>query len=361
MSARSMLSLLSAAAFSAALGAQAPAAAPAVGHEGDYVATDFHFKSGEVLPKMTLHYTTFGAPRRDAKGVVNNAVMILHGTTGTGKQFTGAQFAGVLYGPGQLLDTSRYYIILPDGIGHGKSSKPSDGMHAKFPHYDYDDMVAAQHLLLTEGLKVDHLRLILGTSMGCMHAWTWGETYPDFTDALMPLACNVVQIAGRNRVLREMAIEAIMQDPAWKGGDYTGPVPGMKTAIDMLMIMGSAPLYWQKQYPTHAAADSFYNAYVAARINTLDPNDFLYAFQASRNYDPSPNLEKVRVPVMHVNSADDFINPPELGLMEVMIKRVPKGKFVLLPVSDATRGHGTHTLPAIWKSYLEELLKTSQP
>ena len=336
-----------------------PAAPPAT--EGDYVAQNFHFRSGEVLPSLRLHYTTFGTPKRDASGQVTNAVMVLHGTTGSGKQFVSPQFAGVLFGPGQLLDATRYYIILPDGIGHGKSSKPSDGLHAGFPHYDYDDMVAAQHQLLVEGLKVNHLRLILGTSMGCMHSWVWGETYPDFMDAMMPLACLPVQIAGRNRMMRKMAMDAIRQDPAWENGEYKSPPPGLKTALDVLLIMGSSPLQMQKQYPTRDAADTFLDDFMRTRFASTDANDFLYAFDASRNYDPSPNLEKVRVPVMAVNSADDFINPPELGIMEIQIKRVPKGKYVLLPITDQTRGHGTHTLPAIWLGYLQELLGESQP
>jgi homoserine O-acetyltransferase len=340
-------------------GAAAQSAPAAV--EGDYVAQDLHFRSGEVLPSLRLHYTTFGTPKRDASGRVTNAVMVLHGTTGSGKQFVSPQFAGVLFGPGQLLDAARYYIILPDGIGHGKSSKPSDGLHAGFPHYDYDDMVAAQHQMLVDGLKVNHLRLIIGTSMGCMHSWIWGETYPDFMDAMMPLACLPVQIAGRNRMMRKMAMDAIHQDPAWQNGEYKSPPPGLKTALDVLLVMGSSTLQMQKQYPTRDAADAFLDNFLRTRFASTDANDFLYAFDASRTYDPSPNLEKIRVPVMAINSADDFINPPELGIMEVQIKRVPRGKYVLLPISDQTRGHGTHTLPAIWKDYLQELLRESQP
>ena len=332
-----------------------------VATEGDYVVSDFHFRSGETLPSLRLHYTTFGTPQRNENGRVTNAVMVLHGTTGSGKQFVSQQFAGVLFGPGQLLDATRYYIILPDGIGHGKSSKPSDGLHARFPHYDYDDMVAAQHQLLVDGLKVTHLRLIIGTSMGCMHSWVWGETYPDFMDAMLPLACLPVQIAGRNRMMRKMAMDAIRQDPAWDNGEYKAPPPGLKTALDILLVMGSSPLQMQKQYPTRDAADAFLDTFMRTRFASTDANDFLYAFDASRNYDPSPDLEKIRVPVMAINSADDFINPPELGIMEVQIKRVPKGKYVLLPITDQTRGHGTHTLPAIWKGYLEELLSASQP
>ena len=329
--------------------------------EGDFVVQDFHFRSGEVLPSLRLHYTSFGTPKRDASGRVTNAVMILHGTTGSGKQFVSPQFAGVLFGPGQLLDATRYYVVLPDGIGHGKSSKPSDGLHARFPHYDYDDMVTAQHELLVDGLKVNHLRLIIGTSMGCMHSWVWSETYPDFMDAMMPLACLPVQIAGRNRMMRKIAMDAIRQDPAWESGEYKMPPPGLKTALDVLLVMGSSPLQMQKQYPSRDAADTYLDNFIHTRMASTDANDFFYAFDASRNYDPSPNLEKVRVPVMAINSADDFINPPELGIMEVQIKRVPRGKYALLPITDQTRGHGTHTLPAIWQDHLQELLRESQP
>ena len=340
--------------------AAAQAAAPAVGHEGDYVASDFHLNSGETLAQLRLHYLTLGHPVRDAAGHVANAVLILHGTTGSGRQFLSPVFAGVLFGPGQLLDTARYYVILPDGIGHGRSSKPSDGMRMRFPHYDYADMVAAQHLLLVDGLKVDHLRLVMGTSMGCMHAWMWGEAYPDFVDALMPLACLPVPIAGRNRMFREMIMDAIRQDPSWNDGNYTAPPPGMKTALDILMIMTSSPRQMQKSYPTRELADSAYHAFIAARFPFTDANDFLYAFDASRTYDPSAKLGVIRVPVMAVNSADDQVNPPELGVMEVEIKKVPKGKYVLIPTSDRTHGHGTHTLAAVWEGYLKQLLAESE-
>jgi homoserine O-acetyltransferase len=340
------------------LGAQE--ASPAAG-EGDYVSKNFHFKSGETLPELRLHYRTFGSPVRDANGRMTNAVMILHGTTGSGAQFLAPQFAGVLYGPGQLLDVSRYYVILPDNIGHGKSSKPSDGMHARFPQYDYDDMVAAQHELLEKGLGVNHLRLILGTSMGCMHSWVWGETYPDFMDALMPLACQPVQIAGRNRIWRKAVMDGIRNDPDWKNGEYTTqPRGGLEIAADLLDIAGSAPLLWQKNYPTRDAADSFYQESVKRFVASHDANDVLYAVNASRNFDPSPQLEKITVPVMFVNSADDFINPPELGIAEREIKRVKRGRFVLIPISEQTHGHGTHTWAAVWQRYLKELLETSQ-
>src|SRR5215471_5178955 len=225
-------------------------------HEGDFVLRDFKFRSGEALPELKLHYTTLGRIHRDARGHVDNAVLILHGTGGDGHQFQRPQYAGVLFAPGGLLDPARYFIILPDGIGHGKSSKPSDGLHAHFPHYDYDDMVAAQYRLLTEGLKVNHLRLVMGTSMGGMHTWVWGETHPEFMDALMPLACQPVAIAGRNRIWRKMVMDAIRQDPEWRGGDYTTqPKAALRNALDLLLIAGSAPLRMQKEESTRDSAD----------------------------------------------------------------------------------------------------------
>ncbi|MGC2300832.1 MAG: alpha/beta fold hydrolase [Acidobacteriaceae bacterium] len=331
---------------------------PAV-EQGDYVAHDFHFRSGESLAEMKLHYRTLGAPHRDARGHVDNAVLILHGTGGTGAQFLAPYFAGVLFGPGQLLDATKYFIVLPDDIGHGGSSKPSDGMHAHFPKYDYDDMVAGEHLLLTGGLHVDHLRLTMGTSMGCMHSWVWGETYPEFSDALMPLACMPVQLAGRNRMMRKMAMDGITDDPAWKGGDYTTQPPGLRTALEMLLVMTSSPLQMQEHEPTRDEADAYVENFLKVHLANTDANDFLYAFNSSRNYDPSAKLETIKVPVMAVNSADDFVNPPELNIMPGMIKRVSRGKYVLLPITEQTRGHGTHTMAAIWQEYLGELLRES--
>lgn len=339
--------------------AQQPAAAPAP-EEHDYIAHDFHFRSGETLPELRLHYMTLGKPVKDATGRVTNAVLILHGTGGSGRQFLQPQFASVLYGPGHLLDTTRYFIVLADNVGHGKSSKPSDGMHAHFPSYDYDDMVAAQHEMLEKGLGVNHLRLILGTSMGCMHSWVWAETYPQFMDALMPLACLPVQIAGRNRMWRKMVIDGIRKDPEWKAGDYTTePRAGIQVAVNFLLIAGSAPLLFQANWPTRDAADKYLDEYTARVSATLDANDMLYAVNASRNYDPSSKLETIVAPVMFVNSADDFINPPELGIAEREIQRVKNGKFVLIPISSQTHGHGTHTWAAVWQQYLKELLESS--
>jgi homoserine O-acetyltransferase/O-succinyltransferase len=340
--------------------AQQSASVPAT-QESNYISHDFHFKSGESLPELRLHYTTLGKPLRDANGRVTNAVLILHGTGGSGRNFLIPQFAGVLFGPGQVLDASRYFIILPDNIGHGKSSKPSDGMHAHFPQYEYDDMVAAQHELLDKGLGVNHLRLLMGTSMGCMHSWLWLEKYPDFMDAAMPLACFPVQIAGRNRMWRKMVIDGIRQDPDWKGGEYTTePRAGLQIAADVMLIAGSAPLPAQKNYPTRDAADTYLSSYVQRDVAETDANDLLYAVSSSRNYDPSPLLEKISVPVMYVNSADDFINPPDLGIAEREIKRVKKGRFVLIPASEQTHGHGTHTWAIIWQQYLKQLLAESQ-
>ncbi|MFY9529251.1 MAG: alpha/beta fold hydrolase [Candidatus Acidiferrales bacterium] len=337
------------------------AAGGLVPQQGDFVARNFHFKSGETLPELKLHYMTLGKPTRDATGGVTNAVLILHGTGGSGQQFLQPQFAGVLFGPGQLLDASRYFIILPDAIGHGKSSKPSDGMHARFPQYEYDDMVAAQHEMVDKGLGVNHLRLLMGTSMGCMHSWVWAETYPDFMDALMPLACFPVQIAGRNRIWRKMIIDGIRQDPDWKNGEYTTePRAALQIAADFLLIAGSAPLQMQKTQPTRDAADKYLDEFMKRNTVDLDANDLLYAVNASRNYDPSPLLEKITAHVMYVNSADDFINPPELGVAEREIKKVKNGRFVLLPVSDQTHGHGTHTWAAVWQQYLKQLLDVSQ-
>lgn len=342
-----------------ASGQSPPVSYPAP-QEGTWVAHDFHLRSGESLPELKLHYRTIGTLRRDAQGRAANAVLILHGTGGTGGQFLAPYFAGVLFGPGQPLDATRFYIILPDGIGAGGSSKPSDGLHARFPHYNYEDMVRDQHLLVTEGLHVDHLRLVMGTSMGCMHSFLWGEMYPEFSDALMPLACNTVAIAGRNRMMRRMIMDAITRDPAWNHGEYTTEPPGLRTAEELLLIMGSSPLQMQEHYPTAEAADRYLAQYLD-RPGGIDANDELYQVDASRDYDPSSRLGTIRVPVMYVNSADDFVNPPELGIAERNIRLIPRGRFVLLPTTEETRGHGTHTMAAVWKSYLIELLAQSEP
>ncbi len=328
--------------------------------EGDYVIRDFKFASGEALPELRIHYRTIGKPVKDEKGVVRNAVLITHGTTGSGAQFIRPDFAGELFGPGQPLDAAKFFIVLPDGIGHGKSSKPSDALHAKFPRYGYVDMVEAQFRLLTDGLGVKHARLVMGTSMGGMHTWLWGVTHPDFMDALLPLASLPAQISGRNRAWRRMVIDAIRHDPEWREGEYSAQPQSLRTAILMLWLMSSNPVLRQKESPTLAKTDEALDKFVAEYLKTGDANDMLYALEASRDYDPGPGLEKIRAPLVAVNFADDLINPPELGILEREIKRVPKGRAVVLPMSDKTRGHGSHTNAVLWKAELEALLKQSE-
>jgi homoserine O-acetyltransferase len=329
-------------------------------NEGDYVISDFKFVSGETMPQLRIHYHTLGKIEKDAQGKVMNAVLIMHGTTGSGAQFIRPEFAGELFGKDQPLDATKFFIVLPDGIGHGKSSKPSDGLHAKFPTYGYVDMVEAQYRLLKDGLGVDHARLVMGTSMGGMHTWMWGETHPDFMDALMPLACLPTQIAGRNRVWRRMIIDAIRNDPAWDHGDYKTQPPSLRTAAEMLWFMSSNPVLRQKEAPTLQKADEEIDKFVNAYFKTADANDVLYALQASHDYDPGPNLEKIRAPLLAINTADDLINPPELGILEREIKRVRHGRAILMPMSDKTRGHGSHTVAALWKDHLVTLLKNTQ-
>jgi homoserine O-acetyltransferase len=329
--------------------------------EGDFVVRNFAFKSGETLPELRLHYITIGKPDRDASGHVTNAVLIMHGTGGKGSGFTSEAFGGELFLAGQPLDAARYFIILPDGIGHGKSSKPSDGLRSHFPHYRYDDMVRADYLLVHEGLKIDHLRLVMGTSMGAMQTWMWGEMYPDYMDALMPLASAPVEIVGRNRMFRAMIIDAIRADPQWKGGDYDQPpAQGLFAANYALWMMTSSALQLHKNNPTRENADEAVEALRKKALDT-DANDMLYQFESSMDYNPSPQLETIKAPLYAINSADDEVNPPELHILDREIKRVPRGRYILIPLSDETRGHGTHSRAAVWKKHLVELLKESEP
>jgi homoserine O-acetyltransferase len=325
--------------------------------EGDFVVKSFQFRSGEILPELRIHYRTIGTLRRDSAGNAQNVVLVLHGTGGTGAQFLRPSFAGELFGTGQPLDAARYFVVLPDGIGHGASSKPSDGLHAKFPRYGYWDMIEAQHLLLRDGLGITHLRLVMGTSMGGMHTWLWGQAYPDSMDALMPLASLPAQISARNRIWRRVVIDAIRSDPGWQGGNYRSQPHSLRVAAQMLYLMSSNPVLRQQEAPTLAQADTAIDAYAASYFKTGDANDILYALEASSDYDPGPGLEQIRAPLIAVNTADDLINPPELGILEREIKRVPKGKAVVLPLSPETRGHGSHTVAALWKQYLLELLR----
>lgn len=329
-------------------------------HDGSYVIHDFHFESGETLPELKLHYLTLGRLHRDAAGHADNAVLLLHGTGGNAHTLLDPVFSDVLFGPGQPLDITKYFVILPDDIGMGESSKPSDGLRMKFPHYDYNDMVRSQRTMLLDGLHVDHLRLILGTSMGCMQSFLWGETYPGFADALAPFACMPIEIAGRNRMWRTMAMQSIRDDPAWDNGNYAKePVEGLKGAADFLIIAGSAPQQMQKEFPMRQEAEDYVNKTVTRIVAHTDADDFLYYFDASRNYNPEASLSTIRVPVLWINSEDDFINPPQLKMAPELAKRMPHARFVLVPASLKTFGHGTHTHAAVWKEYLVQLLVES--
>lgn len=342
-----------------ATAAAPPAKWPTV--DGTVTLRNFRFGTGETLPELKLHYLTLGTPHRNAAGHTDNVVLLLHGSGGNAHSLMNPLFADVLFAPGGVLDIRKYFIILPDDIGHGESSKPSDGLHAHFPAYDYDDMVRSQHMML-EAINVDHLRLILGTSMGCMQSFVWGETYPDFSDALAPFACLPVQVAGRNRMMRYMAMQAIKLDPAWMDGEYkTEPVAGLRNANELLLVMGSSPLQMQKQAPTRALAEQYVDGYLKRTMASTDANNMVFYLKASRNYDPSSHLERITAPVLWINSADDYINPPELGIAEKMVKRMPNARFILIPLSDATRGHGTHTVAAIWKDYLAEFMQKTEP
>jgi homoserine O-acetyltransferase len=318
--------------------------------EGDWIARDFRFHTGEVMTELRLHYTTVGAPS-------GQPVLILHGTTGSGAGMLSPGFAGELFGPGQPLDASRYFIILPDAIGAGKSSKPSDGLRMKFPRYNYDDMVAAQYRLVTEGLGVRRLRLVLGNSMGGMHTWIWGVSHPAFTDALVPMASQPTEMSGRNWMMRRMLIDAIRNDPGWNNGDYTAQPRALQIANVFYGIAtnGGSQAY-NKLAPTREQADKLLDARLAAPFSA-DANDFLYQWDASRDYNPAPGLERIEAALLAINSADDERNPPELGIMERELKRIKNGRLYLIPGNEDTRGHGTTGMARFWKSQLQELLQ----
>jgi homoserine O-acetyltransferase/O-succinyltransferase len=322
--------------LAAAAHAQIPKAS-----EADFVIKDVRFRSGETLDEVRIHYATIGTPG-------TKAVLVLHGTGGSLQQFLNDRFAGVLFKPGGVLDAATHFIVIPDNIGHGKSSKPSDGLRANFPHYGYDDMVELQHRLLVEGLGIRHLFLVMGTSMGGMQTWMWGERWPDAMDALVPLASNPAQIAGRNRVWRKMMIDDL------RAGQ-------LEPAVQILLLVGSAPLQWQKSAPTRDDADRWLAEQMKTRVASTDADDLLYAMESSRDYDPSPRLERITAPLLAINSADDFINPPELGFMEAVMKRVKRGHYVLIPTSEATHGHGTHTWAAVWEGELRVFLDRLKP
>jgi homoserine O-acetyltransferase len=342
--------------------AATPAAITWPTHDGSYDIPNFHFRSGETLPKLHLHYLTLGSPHRDQAGHVDNAILLLHGTGGDAHSLLNPVFSNVLFGPGESFDITRYFLILPDDIGHGQSSKPSDGLRMAFPQYTYDDMVASQHQMLLDGLHVDHLRLILGTSMGCMQAFVWGETFSTFSDALAPFACLPTEIAGRNRMMRYMAIENVKRDPAWQHGNYKAePTVGLRAANELLLVMGSSPLQMQKAAPTRAAAEAYVDKYLARTTADADANDLIYYFDASRVYNPEPHLGSISAPVLWINSADDYINPPDLGLAPELAKKIPHARYILIPTSDKTFGHGTHTHAAVWRQDLIDFMRQTAP
>jgi homoserine O-acetyltransferase len=328
--------------------------------EGDFLAKGFTFRSGEQLDAR-LHYLTLGEPRRDDRGRVVNAVLLLHGTSGTSKQWLLPSMAPELFGPGQPLDASRYYVIIPDGLGRGGSSKPSDGLRGKFPHYAYGDVVEAQHLLVTKGLGVDHLRAVIGTSMGGMHAWMWAERWPELMDGVMPIACQPMAISGRNLLFRRILTEAIRNDPDFHGGDYRKPPRHWvyTAALWPTVLDGAAHL--QAQAPSRDAAMALYDQLVANARASWDANDFLRWIESSADYDPKPALGKIRAKVVAVNFADDALNPAELPEIEALVRGIPGARFVLVPAGPDTKGHLTLGLAAVWKPYLSQLLAELPP
>ena len=323
--------------------------------EDDLVVREFRFQSGETLSGMKLHYTTLGRPRRNAAGEIVNAVLLLHGTTGTGKSFLDPSLAGELFGPGQPLDAARNYVILPDGIGRGGSAKPSDGLRARFPRYGYGDLVTAQHLIVTQGLGVEHLKLVLGTSMGGMLAWLWAERFPALMDAVMPIASTPAQVAGRDLLWRKLLTEAIRADPDWKGGDYSTPPAHWVQQAPIFAIMTSTPRRLQLQAPTREAAEALWGQLVEG-ARRLDANDALYWFESSFDYDPEPELGKIKAKVLALNFVDDATNPVELGVMDKLVRGIPHARYVLVPASSKTFGHQTVSEAAVWKPWLSELM-----
>jgi homoserine O-acetyltransferase len=320
--------------------------------QGDWIAKDFKFHTGQIMPELRLHYTTIGEP-------TGQPVLVLHGSGGSATNMLTAAFAGELFGPGQPLDAAKYYIIIPDGLGHGKSSKPSDGMKTAFPKYNYEDMVDAHYRLVKEGLGVKHLRLVIGNSMGGMHTWIWGGRYPQFMDALVPMASQPSEMAARNWMLRRMMIETIRNDPDYNGGNYTAPPRMMKYAVSAFGIAtGGGTLAYQMLAPTAAAADKMVDERLATTV-MADANDFIYQWEASHDYDPSVGLEKIEATLLAINAADDERNPPETGVTDAAMKRVKNGRLFLIPASTETRGHLTTGNAAFYKQQLQELLQTA--
>ena len=339
-------------------GAQPTVAAPRIflgQTEGDFVVKDYRFRDGELLPELRLHYTTLGQQHRNAAGVIDNAVLLLHATGDDGTEFFDPKFSDVLFGAGEPLDLAKFYVVLPDAIGHGKSSKPSDGLRAHFPRYDYEDMVAAQHLLVTQKLGLSHFVLVLGASMGGMHAWLWGERYPDMMDALAPISALPAEIGGRNRLWRRMVTEAIRHDPEWKGGDYVQEPHEYSRIGPLIMMMVSSPVALYDKYPTEAAADAFYDQ-IVQRAHTYDVNDRLYQYDASRDYDPAPDLDRITAGLLAIFFADDQINSPEFGALDRQMPRVKHGRYLIVPISAGSNGEGNNLDAKRWRNALDALL-----
>jgi homoserine O-acetyltransferase len=344
----------------AALASAASAADWPNQREGDAVFKDFRFASGEALPELKLHYLTLGTPQRNAAGAIVNAVLLLHGTSGTSKNWLQPTLADELFTPGAPLDAGKYFIVIPDGIGRGGSSKPSDGLRMKFPHYRYADMVVATHSLLTEQLGIAHLRLVLGTSMGGMQSWMWGEMYPDSADALVPIASQPIAISGRNWMYRRIGIEAIRNDPDWNSGNYENNPTHWVYSAPFAALMTESAAHFQQVAPSRAAMDELYRRMVEG-AKKLDANNQLYATEAVMDYDPSQDLEKIKAKLLAINFADDEVNPPELGVVEPAIRRIAGARFVLIPASDRTHGHYTYNLAATWKQHLADFMKELPP
>jgi homoserine O-acetyltransferase len=342
----------------AVLGLVAGARAAPPSREGDFILRDHAFASGETLPEMKLHYTTLGTLRKDAAGHAVNAVLMLHGTTGVGNNFLAPSIADALFGPGQPFDAEKYFIILPDSLGRGRSSKPSDGLRTRFPHYGYKDLVALQHALVADGLGIDHLRLIVGTSMGGMQTWLWGETFPDFADGLMPIASQPVAATGRNYLWRLMIIDAIRNDPEWKNGDYASQPGGFLRILPLFNLMTGSARSLEATGKTHAEVRATLAGIEAKAQKTYDANDYLYWYQAIDDYDPESDLPKIRAKVLAVNFADDLLNPVELGRMEQLMPKVPDGAYVIVPAGPETAGHQTLTQGKVWAPYLEQLIES---
>ena len=350
-----MRNLLFAFALTAAL--NLPAEAASLPQEADFVARDFKFASGEMLPELKLHYITLGTLQRDANGHATNAVLMLHGTTGTGKNFLSPSLAGSLFGAGQPLDTEKYFIILPDGIGRGGSSKPSDGLRTKFPHYGYNDMVTAQHAIVAEALGIEHLRLIVGTSMGGMQSWLWAERYPDMADGIMPVASQPVAATGRNYIWRLMIIDAIRSDPDWKDGNYTSPPSHFVKTLPLFNVMTGSPRTLEASGKSQTETRATLDKLVADYGKSIDANDYLYWFTAIDDYNPEPELGKIKSKIYAVNFADDLLNPVQLGKMDLIMPKVAGGKFVIVPEGPDTIGHQTLTQAKVWAPYLTQLIE----